>query len=87
MQFLRHDQIDLFAGQTRQQMCGQHRSHLLTALLLVRRTGESEIDIDTHTDEELRIRTQVRPMPVAVVRTSGRTLTRGSPPRLGSGIL
>ncbi|PQP24498.1 hypothetical protein C5613_13355 [Rhodococcus opacus] len=69
MQLLRHDQVDLFAGQARQQMCRQHCSHLLTVLLLVRRTGASGIDIDTHTDEELRIRTQVRPTAVTVVRT------------------
>ncbi|ABG98804.1 hypothetical protein RHA1_ro07038 [Rhodococcus jostii RHA1] len=82
MQFLRHDQVDLFAGQARKQMCGQHCSHLLTALLLVRRIGEPVIDIGTHTDEANRIRTQtapgtrVHPIGVTVVGT-GADVPRG----------
>ena len=44
MQFLCNDQIDLVTGQTGQQMCRQHRSHLLIVLLPMSRTGKRNID-------------------------------------------
>ncbi|QHE71007.1 hypothetical protein GFS60_04604 [Rhodococcus sp. WAY2] len=69
MQFLRHDQIDLFAGQTRKQMCGQHRSHLLTRFnWYVEAENPSSTSTPIQTRNPAFGRT-MRPNAVTVVRT------------------